>query len=261
MKRFLLCCAIILCAAPHARADKIVDFDELDTTGGFFDGFGAGASAGSWESQGVSFNTNQFGPGWSYTSVADNTTGGFANQYAAFTEFDFSGSGNYVVGTSFFGGAFFDLPTGHFAGSIRVTNATYPALSMLNGDAFAKRFGGPSGSEPDFFKVTFTGHSEHGAGGATTGSVDFFLADYRFPTSTDDYVVDTWDLVDLTSLGDARSIEVALESSDNGTFGMNTPAYFAIDELSLTSAPEPNGIAVLALIGITASIRRHRKLS
>ena len=32
-------------------------------------------------------------------------------------------------------------------------------------------------------------------------------------------------------------LEFALSSSDNGTFGMNTPAYFAMDSLSVTAVP------------------------
>jgi hypothetical protein len=32
------------------------------------------------------------------------------------------------------------------------TNTTYAALSMLSGDSFAKKFGGASGDDPDWFK-------------------------------------------------------------------------------------------------------------
>jgi len=259
MHKLLTALFLVLATASHVQADKIVDFDELTLpVGGFFDGYGFGAPSGSWQSQGVVFNTNQFGPGWSYSKVNDNTIPGFANQYAAFTEWDFSGSGNYVIGTAFSGGAFMDLPTGYYADSLRVTNATYPALSMTNGDAFAKQFGGISGSDPDFFKVTFTGYSQPGANGSTTGSVDFYLADYRFTDSAQDYIVDTWELLDLTTLGAARSIDFAFASSDVGNFGINTPLYVAIDNLELTAIPEPSSFVAIAGLGITA-IRRRRQ--
>jgi len=258
MNRYLLVLFLCLTSASYVQAAQIVDFDELiPPASGFFDGYGANASTGTWQSQGVTFNTNPFGPGWSYSNVNDNTTAGFANQYAAITELDFSGSGNYVIGTALLGGAFIEIPTGYRADSLRVTNTTFSALSILNGDSFAKQFGGSSGDDPDFFKVTFVGHSLPGGNGTTTGSIDFFLADYRFDDNDQDFVVDTWELLDLTSLGDARSIEISFDSSDIGEFGINTPAYVAIDNLELTSMPEPNSILAIAGLGI-AAIRRRR---
>jgi hypothetical protein len=61
--------------------------------------------------------------------------------------------------------------------------------------------------------------------------VEFYLADYRFADNRDDYILDTWQYVDLTSLGMIKSLEFTLSSSDIGEWGMNTPAYFAIDTL------------------------------
>ena len=129
---------------------------------------------------------------------------------------------------------------------------------MLNGDSFAKKFGGPSGNAPDFFKVTLTGHSLPGANGSPTGSVDFFLADYRFAENSDDYVIDAWKLLDLTNLGNARSIDFTFEGSDIGGFGLNTPVYIAIDNLALTVVPEPSCFAALVAIGWFANTRRRR---
>jgi len=154
-----------------------------------------------------------------------------------------------------------DLPTGYRADSLRVSNTTFSALSVLNGDAFAKQFGGPTGNDPDFFKVTFTGRSLPGGNGSTTGSVDFYLADYRFDDNSQDFIVDTWELLDLTSLSDARSIELSFDSSDSiiidGVRYLNTPAYVAIDNLELTAVPEPSSIIAMAGMGI-AAIRRRR---
>ena len=64
--------------------------------------------------------------------------------------------------------------------SLMVTNTTYAALSMRDGDSFAKKFGGPSGNDPDYFRLTITGKD---SGGSTIGSVEFYLADYRFADS------------------------------------------------------------------------------
>jgi hypothetical protein len=126
------------------------------------------------------------------------------------------------------GTAYILLPDGTTPSSVRVTNTTYAALSMRDGDMFAKKFGGPDGTDPDFFVLTIHGVD---ANGNATGSVDFFLADYRFQDPSLNYIVSSWTTVDLTPLGNAASLTFELSSSDIGPFGMNTPAYFAIDNL------------------------------
>ena len=65
-----------------------------------------------------------------------------------------------------------------------------------------------------------------------TDTVIFYLADYRFTDSQNDYIVNTWETVDLTALGAVQFLEFTLESSDEGQWGINTPAYFALDNLT-----------------------------
>lgn len=238
----------------------VTDFDELDgytdVNDQYFDGYGAGATAGIWTSQGVRFNTNMFGPGWSYSRVNDTTTPGFTNQWSAFTGTDASGTGNYALGTTFStNGAFFELPAGASMQSVEVTNTTYAALSMRDGDSFTKQFGGDTGDDPDFFHVTFEGFNS----GSSTGTVTFYLADYRFTDNTQDYIVDTWTEVDLSSLGEVESVGITFASSDVGGFGINTPVYVAIDNLTFTAVPEPSAIGILAMLGC-GILRCRRRL-
>ena len=73
------------------------------------------------------------------------------------------------------------------------------------------------------------------------GDVSLYLADYRATDPNDDYLLDQWaevDLSPLVGLG-ARTLAFRLTSSDNGFFGMNTPAYVAIDNLVLDIAATP----------------------
>jgi hypothetical protein len=61
------------------------------------------------------------------------------------------------------------------------------------------------------------------------------------------YIIDTWQTLDLSSLAGSQSLVFGLQSSDNDpVYGMNTPAYFAVDNLVL-STPEPTGVVLLAL--------------
>ena len=128
----------------------------------------------------------------------------------------------------------------HKVNGVYVTNAAINYISMKYGDSYGKKFGGENGTDPDFLKLTAVGKN----GDTETGSVDFYLADYRSDYSCDDYIVTDWSWMDLSSLGEVSSIEFSLSSSDNGDYGMNTPTYFCLDGLSVNpQASVPSAIS------------------
>jgi len=177
--------------------------------------------------------------GWAYSNVTDNTTAGWGNQFGNITGSGESSSQFGVFNQSFTGydrvrvnnnnqpvnlsGAYF-------------TNTTYAYLSMLNGDFFATQFGDTSNTAggEDWFLLTIYGIND--TLGHTPDSINFYLADFRFADSTQDYIIDQWTWVDLSSLGTVYGIEFTLSSSDVGQYGMNTPAYFAMDNLQVDFA-------------------------
>src|SRR5262249_30519839 len=110
------------------------------------------------------------------------------------------------------------------------------------GDMFSKKFGGPDGTDPDYFLLTIYGLD---AAGNPTGSVDFLLADYTFQDPNLNYIISAWTTVDLTPLGNAVLLQFNLISSDIGPFGMNTPSYFALDNLVVTPAGQYGTVATL----------------
>jgi hypothetical protein len=110
-----------------------------------------------------------------------------------------------------------------------ITNSTYTALSMKYGNQFAKEFGGKTGNDPDWFKLSIWGKLN----GNETDTIDFYLADFRFDDNSKDYIIQTWQWVELSSLGKVDSLMFALSSSDTGQWGMNTPAYFCMDNLRI----------------------------
>lgn len=227
-------------------AQTVADFENMAIPAGnqFLNDAG---SSGVFESGNTALHNYydtqfQYWDGWAISRVTNNTTPGFGNQYSAITGEGANASAQYAVGYA--GTASVVRLTGAAKGGtvqgIYVTNSTYAYFSMLEGDAFAKRFGGETGNDPDFFKLTIK-KMLNGAMG--TDSVTFFLADYRFDNSAQDYIVKTWDYVPLAPLGAADSLIFTLSSSDNGAFGMNTPAYFCMDELTtnddVSAAEEP----------------------
>ncbi|MEX2607329.1 MAG: DUF4465 domain-containing protein [Kiritimatiellia bacterium] len=189
--------------------------------------------------------------GFSYSNTTDTATPGFENQYSAYPGSGADGSGNY--GVSFGSPTIsymspFDFSEGK---GVFVTNTTYAALDMLNGSDFSKQFGGDTGDDPDWFMLSITGSN----GGSPTGSVDFYLADFRFEDNSQDYILDDWAFVNLSSLGTVDSLSFELSSTDNGDFGMNTPNYFAMDNLD--AIPEP-GTLVTVFLGSLLLITGRR---
>ncbi|MBX3436322.1 MAG: DUF4465 domain-containing protein [Planctomycetaceae bacterium] len=293
---------VISAMAPdRVTAVEIVDFEDyLLAPESHFSGpdpgginipgdFGTTVRVGSFTSGGVEFVNRynlDFGS-WSSFAVSnetDTTTPGFGNQYSAFPGGGAGrGADNYGVAFGYddllpnqFDLIPFDplnvshlqalptlmLPPGFQAVSALVTNVTYAALSMLNGDAFAKQFGGPTGNDPDWFKLSVFGIDENNQPLGT--EVELYLADYRFADNSLDYLLDDWTFLDLSPLVSARSLHFNLSSSDRGDFGMNTPSSFAIDNLTLeavpTAVPEPGSFLLLGACGLFGGglIRRRR---
>ena len=94
--------------------------------------------------------------GWAISSMNDTTTPGFMNDLSAITGSGYNGSTtyatSYVVGESVLklqGAAVGGIVNGFY-----ITNNTYTYLSMLNGDSFAKKFGGVTGNDPDYLVLT-----------------------------------------------------------------------------------------------------------
>ena len=201
--------------------------------------------------------------GWAYSNTTDTTTPGYSNQYSAIAGGGAAGSSNYGVAyiSSWSGNyaqLYFGINSGNYDQPVLgayITNTTYAYLSMKNGDSFAKKFGGDDGTDPDWFKLTIYGLDSNYQ--RMNGNyVEFYLADYRFDDPSQDYIVDEWTWVDLSSLGEVSGLEFDLSSSDVGAYGMNTPAYFAMDNLA--TVPIPGALWLLGS-GVSALIFVRRR--
>ena len=166
--------------------------------------------------------------GWAISNVTDNSTPGFSNQYRSIAGKGAEASEHYSIAyapSTLSAVAVSPLTT--FDG-LYISNNTYTYFSMLNGDSFAKKFGGESGNDPDFLFVTIKAYV---GGIISPDSIDFYLADYRFEDGEEDYILDHWGFIDLQQFGAIDSLLFTLSSSDVGSFGMNTPAYFCMDQI------------------------------
>jgi hypothetical protein len=170
-----------------------------------------------------------FWDGFAYSNRTDPNLAGLPGQYNAIPGPGQGGSANY--GVAFVGWETpptLTLNTPQVLSGLYVTNNGYAYYDMLHGSAFSKKFGGPTGKDEDWFKLTITGLD---AAGKTTGAVDFYLADFRFADNAKDYILNSWAFVNLASLGEVKTLQFRLDSSDKGPLGLNTPTYFCIDTI------------------------------
>jgi hypothetical protein len=234
MRTITLLCSAFMLAATTLEAQTVATFEPLSlahadtfytnyTSSGNDVGFNDGLAhfpcvydtsfGGFWSS------------GFAYSNMTDSITSGYTNGYSAKAAGGYNGSTKYAVaygqdnvikltGTA----------PGHPVKGFYVTNNTYAYNSMRDGDFFARAF-----HNGDWFKLTIHGYL-HGA--LKTDSVSYYLADFLYPNPADNYILKTWEWVDLLPLGNVDSLQFGLTSTDNGTFGMNTPAYFCIDNFT-----------------------------
>ena len=280
---WLLASVLVLLPTSSALAE-IVDFEDLTpatsyTGPGGVEYWNGSDRSGGFTSNGVFFvnryNT-KYGSwdGFAYSNTTDTTTAGYTNQFSAVVGGGYGGSRNYAVGYANVWAVndtelpYLQLPADRRVESVYITNTTYAALSMRDGDptdppgqSFAKKFGGATGNDPDWFLLKIFGCN--GAGDRLSDSVELYLADFRSSDNADDYIIDDWTLVDLSPLAEARTLYFQLTSTDNHPdWGMNTPAYFAIDDLVLSIVPEPSAAVLLGIGGLSLGgilLRRRRR--
>jgi hypothetical protein len=103
-----------------------------------------------------------------------------------------------------------------------VSNSTYAFRAMRDGYFVAS----PLQPDSGWLKLVIDGIAPNGT---VTGTVEFYLADFR--TSTSPGILEGWHRVDLNTLGSVTAIRFDIQGSDTGDYGLNTPAYFCFDDL------------------------------
>lgn len=223
----------LLCITINLQAQTVSTFETLLTTTDTFDNGKVGAKTSFTSGNAVfpvyyNAGFDFWESGIAISNKRDSLKSGSVNLYSARTGAGYN-SATYAVVQNFTTVKLTGIAKGRTVKGFYVTNSAYAYYSMLLGDAFAKKFGGNSGNDSDYFLLTIKGYLN---GLPKTDSVNFYLADYRGPNNTTDYLIGNWQWVDLTTLKNVDSLEFKLSSSDNGGFGMNTPGFFCMDNFT-----------------------------
>jgi len=243
MKHLFTSFALLLTISIHAQTTS--DFESLTLQPSSVWQASAGSEPGFSDGNIYfpSFWDTSFGGYWwggfVYSNMTDSVTSGYLNPFSAKAAKGFNASSNYAVNN---GSHYFTLTgdaTGKQLNGAFITNNTYTFNSMRDGDAFGKKFGGETGNDEDYLRVLFCGFNA----GEATDTVIAYLADLRNADNSQDYMLDEWTWVDFTALGNVDSVAFYFESSDQGKGGINTPAYFCID--NVTTADSPQSISAL----------------
>lgn len=242
-------------AQPLPARGTVVDFEDLalSASGTFYNGNPGGLVAGdshdgSFASGGATFSNGYavdadygYGYWWgfAYSNVQNSTDGSWTNQYAAKPGGGFGGAGTYAVG--YIGPVGVAFPAPVTVSGFRAANTTYTYAVMTETDP--NGFSTPLSASNGWLKLSVVG-SLGGVGGST---VEMYLADYR--TAGSPGALASWAWLDLTPLGTVDALSFSITGSDNDPiFGLNTPAYFAMDNLTY-AVPEPSALCLLACAG------------
>ena len=107
-----------------------------------------------------------------------------------------------------------------------VTNTAWVYDAVKKGDGMSDVAGGFQ--KGDYFKLIIKGKKADN----TESQVEYYLADYRAENEADHYVLDTWQWVDLSSLGEVKSVSFKMEGTKKNNYGLTTPTYFAFDNFN-----------------------------
>lgn len=124
-----------------------------------------------------------------------------------------------------------DAEDGYFR-SIMMNNTTYVFKTIQDGNAYASAL---NDDNKGWFKVQFIAFDSNLPTAKPVGYTEAYLANFD-PSQAGGYtgIIDTWTKVDLSMLPEAEILVINFVGSDTGEWGLNTPAYCALDNFEIS---------------------------
>ncbi|MBD5362765.1 MAG: DUF4465 domain-containing protein [Bacteroides sp.] len=246
MKKLIFSSLLAACALSASAASdlSVLDLSKADTplqfnaeTGAWSETYNDAVS--SLESQIFRFahNANSEWMSWNGFTASNSADNSFRDNFLTY-QFSNMASGGvnpeapYLIG---FYGAFY----GEKACSMTFTDGmahnvkgayfnltSYTYYTVEQGDAYCRPFN-------DGDRLTLTVHGVDATENEKT--VEITLASFADADLT---INRGWKYVDLSSLGAVNQLYFTIDSTDKGEWGINTPCYFAMDNISAETAPE-----------------------
>jgi len=170
---------------------------------------------------------------WGHFTYSNLTSTAFNNmkdQYNSAVGCGVDGSATYGVAylDSYVGATYLTVTNraeGDIIPGMWLTNSAWVMKAVKEGDGLSTVPGGFA--KDDYYKVTITGLLN----AKTVGTVEFYLADYRAELEQDRYALDTWQWVDLSSLGEVNKLWLRVDGTKQNSFGITTPLYLCLDNV------------------------------
>lgn len=239
---------LTLCLTSRLTAQVVVDFEDVGSSLATDSSFRGQDLSGGFSSGGVTFN-NQFGtfPGgdfWLDNAYSNQTSWNPLDVFAdgsdtvllqnpdgsANVGIDGSATWGVVTGTT----ARLAAPTGFGFQTLNLHNTQTAGEIIANGNDFSRPF-----TATDVFSVTINELEEVVD---EFGQTTFVVVDStdRIDLTVNGMPRQDWFEVDLTSTSVAGASLIGFEffSTDTGDFGINTPAFVAVDNIELVEVEE-----------------------
>jgi len=208
-----------------------ISFEEVVLNeNGFYNG---SDGSGGFTSGNAVFKTsyNTAYDAWSGIAVSNNSdtiTPDFSNQYSCITGSGGLYSEKFAILYSYTSDTI-EFKNPAKISNIGFANTSYAYYTMLNGNSFAKKFGGVTGNDPDFFGIYLSVVDNKGQRINFKDPIP--LADYTSSNNELDYISKNWEYYDLSSAGFVKYLIFDFASTDTSIYGINTPTYVCIDNI------------------------------
>lgn len=170
---------------------------------------------------------------FSISSETESVSSGYTEPYRSAAGGAYEGNNFAIWSNDYYGTNGLNLTAAAVVPGFMVCNNAYTVNEMQNG-GYAKKF-----DSSDWLTLYCIGKKN----GAVVDTI-------RCELAKDGKYINQWTYVDLSSLGEIDELVFSMDGSDKGQWGLNTPAYFCLDNFGMEM---PDGYVVPQMASFTTT--------